>query len=234
MVYQCTSLLPRSKPVQENYLHFFKDIKQKNALYRLIRLRLLVKMFLMEIILPPFCQKISNQTMHSKGSLANITSENAFKADHFSGEGNHEYRNSKKTLFLVFLQICVVCFHPYTAKYVYQGFSSILLLLQFSGHLLLFLEAKHKIVTPCAKFRAKRASTNGVSMHQFAPAKQTNTANYHLIFKDFEPKSVLYKLMRLILPVKMLLMEITLGVKVTMNIRTTKKPCFGYCCRFLT
>ena len=96
MVYQCTSLLPRSKPVQQNYLHFFKDTKQKNALYRLIRLRLLVKMFLMEIILPPFFQKISNQRMHCKGSLANITSENVFKADHFSGEGNHEYRNSKK------------------------------------------------------------------------------------------------------------------------------------------
>ena len=39
--------------------------------------------------------------------------------------------------------------------------------------------------------------------------------------------------MRLTLPVKMLFMEITLGVKVTINIETTKKPCFGYCCRFL-
>ena len=58
----------RSKPVQQNYLHFFKDFKQKSALYRLIRLRLLVKMFLMDIILPPFFQKITNQRMHSKGS----------------------------------------------------------------------------------------------------------------------------------------------------------------------
>ena len=56
---------------------------------------------------------------------------------------------------------------------------------------------------------------------------------YHLIFKDIEPKSTLYKLMRLTLSVKKLLMEITLGVKVTMNIRTTKKPRFGYYCRYL-
>ena len=40
--------------------------------------------------------------------------------------------------------------------------------------------------------------------------------------------------MRLTLPVKMLLMEITLGVKVTNNIQTTKKPYFGYYCKFLT
>ena len=33
---------------------------------------------------------------------------------------------------------------------------------------------------------------------------------------------------------KTLLMEIILGLKVTMNQVTTKKPCFGYFCRFAT
>ena len=31
---------------------------------------------------------------------------------------------------------------------------------------------------------------------------------------------------------KTLLMEIILGLKITMNQVTTKKPCFGYFCRF--
>ena len=51
--------------------------------------------------------------------------------------------------------------------------------------------------------------------------------------KDFKPKSVLYRLMKLRLLTKMLLMEIILEVKVTTNISTTKKPCFFYS-RFLT
>ena len=47
---QCINLLLHRKPVQRNYLHFFKDFKQKFALFRLIRPRLIVKMLLMEII----------------------------------------------------------------------------------------------------------------------------------------------------------------------------------------
>ena len=42
--------------------------------------------------------------------------------------------------------------------------------------------------------------------------------------KYFKPKSVLYRLMKLRLLTKMLLMEIILEVKVTTNISTTKKP----------
>ena len=47
---QCTSFLLRTKPIQRNYRHFFKDFKQKSALCRLMPLRLLVKNFLMQII----------------------------------------------------------------------------------------------------------------------------------------------------------------------------------------
>ena len=47
---QCTTLLLHRTPVQRNHLHFFKEFKQKFLLYRLMRLRLLVKMLLMEIM----------------------------------------------------------------------------------------------------------------------------------------------------------------------------------------
>ena len=47
---QCTNFLLHIKPVKRNYLHSFKDFKPKSTLCRLIRLRLPVKMLLMEII----------------------------------------------------------------------------------------------------------------------------------------------------------------------------------------
>lgn len=55
-----------------------------------------------------------------------------------------------------------------------------------------------------------------------------------IFFKDFKPKSTLYRLIRQRFLVKMFLMEIILEVKITMNIATTKKLCFGYLCRSLT
>ena len=48
---RCTSFLLRTKPVQRNYRHFFKDFKQKSTLFRLMPLLLILKIFLMEIIL---------------------------------------------------------------------------------------------------------------------------------------------------------------------------------------
>ena len=50
---QCTSQVMRRKPVQQNYLHFFKDLKSKSTFCMLVKLRLLMKMLLMEIILGP-------------------------------------------------------------------------------------------------------------------------------------------------------------------------------------
>ena len=58
--------------------------------------------------------------------------------------------------------------------------------------------------------------------------------NYPDFFKDFKEKSMFCRLMRLRLLLKMLLMEINLGVKVTINITITKKPCFDYIWRFVT
>ena len=43
-------VLLRSKPVQRNYRHFFEDFIPKSAFYELIKLRVLVKTLLMEII----------------------------------------------------------------------------------------------------------------------------------------------------------------------------------------
>ena len=48
MASQCPGLVRRSKPVQRIYKHFFKDFEPRSALPRLIRLRLLVKMILIE------------------------------------------------------------------------------------------------------------------------------------------------------------------------------------------
>ena len=58
--------------------------------------------------------------------------------------------------------------------------------------------------------------------------------NYKHSSKHFKPKSVLYRLMRLRLLVKMLLMETILGVKVIMNIVKMKKPFWGYFCRLVS
>ena len=55
-----------------------------------------------------------------------------------------------------------------------------------------------------------------------------------ILFKDFKPKTALYRLISQRFFVKMFLMEIILEVKITMNIATTKKLCFGYLCRILT
>ena len=57
-----------------------------------------------------------------------MTSENACNGHYFTTEGNHKDRNNKKSLFWVFLKICVLCFNPYTTEYVYLRFSGILLL----------------------------------------------------------------------------------------------------------
>ena len=54
------------------------------------------------------------------------------------------------------------------------------------------------------------------------------------MFKDFKPKTALYRLISQRFFVKMLLMEIILEVKITMNIATTKKLYFEYLCRILT
>ena len=59
------------------------------------------------------------------------------------------------------------------------------------------------------------------------PRKQVQP-NSLLFFRDFKPKNVFKGLMRLRLQVKILLMEIVLGVKVTRNIATTKNPYFEY------
>ena len=53
-------------------------------------------------------------------------------------------------------------------------------------------------------------------------------------FKDFKTKSGFCRLMWLKLPVQMLLIEIILGVKVTVNKARTERSCFGYFCRFAT
>ena len=47
----CSSLVLRSKRVHWNYRHFFRDFKPKSAFSGLIKVRLLVKTLLMEIIL---------------------------------------------------------------------------------------------------------------------------------------------------------------------------------------
>ena len=51
MACRCTSLMLESKPVPRNYKNFLKDFQRESARYMLIRLRLLVKLFLMDIIL---------------------------------------------------------------------------------------------------------------------------------------------------------------------------------------
>ena len=55
--------------------------------------------------------------------------------------------------------------------------------------------------------------------------------NYKKFLKDFQRESARYMLIRLRLLVKVLFMDIILNVKVTVNIATTKNPCFGYFCR---
>ena len=41
-----------------------------------------------------------------------INGENTFNGDHFEIEGNHALRKDEKTLFWVFLMICVQCYNP--------------------------------------------------------------------------------------------------------------------------
>ena len=72
----CTSLVPRSKSVQWNYLHF---LEVSNRTARSTKVRLLVKTYLMDMILTLKVTMIQLKT---------------------------------KTLFLVFPQICYLCFIP--------------------------------------------------------------------------------------------------------------------------
>ena len=94
-----------------------------------------------------------------------MTDENVFNGCHFRTNGNHEYSTNEKILVQVFLQICDPCDNPQTAKFIYLLFSSILCFLQFLGHLLLYLEAKSKIVPFYLKFSGKRAYIFGVLMY---------------------------------------------------------------------
>ena len=84
----------------------------------------------------------------------------------------------------------------------------------FWKHLPFFLGGKSKIIPLYSKFGAKRA--------WFLVSQCTSLL---LPSKPLPP--------RLRLLVKMLLMEMPLGMKLTMNILKTKKPSFGYFFRYL-
>ena len=73
-------------------------------------------------------------------------------------------------------------------------------------------------------------------MYQFLSAQRTSTAKIPTFFlKYFKMKCAPYRLMRLRLLVKMLLMKVIFVVKVTINIKTQKKNVvFGYSCRFVS
>ena len=81
-----------------------------------------------------------------------ITGENSFNGDHFEIEGNHESSQDEKTLFWVFLQIRDQSFNPYTAKYVYLDFWSIVWFLQFLSNFQWVLEARSKLTLFYIKF----------------------------------------------------------------------------------
>ena len=146
---------------------------------------------------------------------AKIASKNAFTGNPFRSESNHENSNNKKALFWVFLQIFDLSFLPQVTTYIYLYFSSILWFLQFLHYQLLFFHSKSKIILFL------------LNSKQF----QQNCKHF---FDHFKPKHALKWLMKLRLLVKILVMEIILGVKVTVIIVKTKKPCFGYLSIFVT
>ena len=74
--------------------------------------------------LPAFFWRFQTEE-HVLRVKSKITGENTFNGDDFEIEGSHESSKDEKTLFWVFLQICDQCFSPYTAKYVYLHFSSL-------------------------------------------------------------------------------------------------------------
>ena len=54
-----------------------------------------------------------------------ITGENVFNGDYFEIEDNHKSSKEKKFWFQIYFQIFYPLFNPYTAKYLYPGFLSI-------------------------------------------------------------------------------------------------------------
>ena len=124
---QKPSLLLHSKSLQQNYHRSFRNFKPKSVLYRLMRLRWLVKTLAMDIIL------------RLKVTIKMETTKNPC------------FGSSSR-----FVSCALILTLRNTYIYVFRA---------FLAHLLWFLEAKYKIVTSYAKFRAKRASINGVSMH---------------------------------------------------------------------
>ena len=62
-----------------------------------------------------------------------ITCENTFNGDYLETEGNHESSEDEGALFLVFLQIFDLCFNPWTWKFAYLRFWSIVWSLESLG-----------------------------------------------------------------------------------------------------
>ena len=85
-----------------------------------------------------------------------ITRENTFNGGHFDIECNHGSSSYEKTFFWLFLQIWDQCFNPWTAKYVYIRFSSIVWILQFLSHFLWVLKARRKLILFYTKFWVNR------------------------------------------------------------------------------
>ena len=101
--------------------------------------------------------------------------------------------------------------------------------LQFLSHFLLL-----KLISFDIKLGVKRAGFLASKCTSLLLRSKPIQQNYWHFLKDFKLKRALSGIMKERLLVKMLLMEIILGPKVTMNQVATRKPCFGYLCRFVT
>ena len=71
-------------------------------------------------------------------------------------------------------------------------------------------------------------------MYLLPAAQQTSTVKMPVFFWRFQTEERALRVNKSKVTAKILLMEIILRLKVTMNQIKTKKFCFGYLCRFVT
>ena len=107
------------------------------------------------------------------------------------------------------------------------------LVLRFFSYFLWVLEARSKLILFCTKIWVNRARIFASTCTSLLCSKPVQR-NYRHFPWDFKPKNGFYGLIKVRLLVKTNLMEIILGLKVTMDQVKTKKFCFVYFCRFLT
>ena len=71
-------------------------------------------------------------------------------------------------------------------------------------------------------------------MNLFAAAQQTSTAKLPAFYQRFQTEETTLRVNGAKITIKMFLMEIFLGIKLTMNILKIKRLFFEYFCRIMT